>query len=105
MHTTTVRATSRALTLAFALSTLLFAWDVRATGDSGAPPVTGAEAFERSCARCHAADELGQPLRGPDGARTTLEMLRFLDDHGSESAREDRAIVEYLLERRAEGAR
>jgi hypothetical protein len=94
--------------LAFALcaAAVLFAWSVRrAPAIASAPlPIVGEPdaqtAFGTHCAACHTWNELRDVLaREDDRARAAVAMLGFLDEHGSASPAEDRAIVLRLLER------
>jgi mono/diheme cytochrome c family protein len=102
-HVLVVRA-AVVLALALAAACVLFAWSVRREHVvAGAPAPDAAEtdaetAFGTHCAACHTWDELRAALpREEDRARAAVSLLEFLDEHGTASAAEDRAIVLRLL--------
>lgn len=90
-----------------AISAIQFAWHASAAGafvperTEGEELLSGREAFELHCAVCHEVDELASPLTGAEEpARSVIELLRFLAEHGAADPREDLAIAEWLLDTR-----
>ena len=101
MRERVVRRIALGLTAALVAAAALFPFAVSrraaAQEDDGAPR-PGVLVFERSCSGCHAPSDLAQELAGsPDRARTVLEWLELLDDHGAATPREDRAVLVFLL--------
>lgn len=101
MRTLLVQRVALALTLLLAAASLGFAWSVQApsrrVGARASSERSGAESFRQACTRCHDAEELAlQQRTSKEPVRAALELLRFLEGHGSTDASEDRAIVEYL---------
>jgi len=97
MRTRDVRLTASAFTLLFLAAALGAAWrESRGAHEPEATPLDGAEAFERSCARCHAADDFAEALRADRDGSVERAWVEFLAAHGDASDAQDRAIVAYL---------
>ena len=65
---------------------------VGAVGDAG----TGAAAFERSCKRCHAPDDLARNLFAPEAPVAERDICHFLETHGLRGERGACDIVAFL---------
>jgi mono/diheme cytochrome c family protein len=104
-----VRLTTCGVAGLIAIAAVVFGW--RAAPRDVAPPVSagtparpatvapsGAGLFERHCGGCHTAGDLARGLRAaPDPAARRAAVMQFLESHGSATADEDRAVLDYLF--------
>lgn len=105
MRPVLVQRIALSLTAALTAAAGLFAWSVsrhRAVpAEPGGAALDGRASFELHCGACHAAADLVLDTGGADvedRARAVLKLLDFLDGHGNASSRDDRAIVEFLVD-------
>jgi mono/diheme cytochrome c family protein len=100
-----VRRVALGLSAVCVSAATLFAWIANrsvppAPGVQAASPAptAGARLFEAQCAGCHPIEQLRETLgRAPDRQIRRREVEVFLAAHGTTTADEDRAIVEYLM--------
>lgn len=109
MRYVVVKRVTVLLGLLFVLAAGVFAWLVRDEPPSqpapraAAPPdaPAGAALFERHCAQCHDASDLGEQLRA-GGEPTRAKWGAFLEEHGDAGTEADRLILEYLASGKAQ---
>ena len=106
-----VRLTTFGVAALLGIGALVFGWRAAARHTAGptaeeaaapptapAAPMPAVELFDRHCGACHTADDLTRGLRAAgDPAVRRRELDRFLASHGSASADDDRAILDYLF--------
>ena len=104
-HTAVTRA-AVGLGMALLVGALAFAWLVR-DGELPAPTgkaaSAGAEAFQRRCGSCHAAEALADSMRVTGDARAKIEA--FLHDHADASDDEIQQILDYYATARPSSGR